>query len=104
MAIESMVGLTPTIIVRFPEEIDLTEAAHVYVSFKQFDRLIMKKTDGFTVDAQEVSISLTQEETLKFKPGDATLQINWTYATGQRGATRWLRICFDRNQLPEVLP
>lgn len=102
--IETMVGLTPTIIVRMPQEIDLTEAAHVYVSFKQAGKLILKKTDGFTVAPHEVSVYLTQEETLKFAPRDATIQVNWTYATGQRGATRWVGIAFNNNHLPEVLP
>lgn len=104
MALESMVGLTPTIIVRVPQTVDLTEAANVYVSFKQYNKLIMKKTDGFIVDEHEVSIYLTQEETLMFCPDIAALQVNWTYADGQRGATRWIAIRFDKNQLPEVLP
>lgn len=104
MALETMQGLTPTIIVRVPETIDLTEAANIYVSFMQSNRLLMKKTEGFVVEAHEVDIYLTQEETLLFKPGTASMQVNWTYSTGQRGATRWLGIHIDANQLPEVLP
>lgn len=102
--LETMQGLTPTIIVRFPETIDLTDAAYVYVSFRQGDKLLMKKTDGFTVESHEVDIYLTQEETLMFRSGSATVQVNWTYPSGQRGATRWISIKIDANQLPEVLP
>lgn len=104
MALETMQGLTPTIIVRIPDTIDLTEAANHYVSFMQGNRLLLKKTDGFVVEAHEVEIYLTQEETLMFRPGAASMQVNWTYSTGQRGATRWIGIRFDANQLPEVLP
>ena len=103
MALESMVGLTPTFIVRVPTTVDLTEAQTVYVSFKQSVNLVMKKTSGFIVDAHSVSIYLTQAETLLFRPDVATMQVNWVYPTGQRGATRWIDIRFDKNHLPEVL-
>ena len=104
MGLNSMQGLTPTIIVRIPNTIDLTEAHACYVSFMQKAKLLLKKTDGFDVTAHEVSIYLTQEETLKFAPGNASLQVNWTYSTGQRGATKWIPIDIAANQLPEVLP
>lgn len=103
MSLNTMQGLTPTIIVRVPETIDLTEAASHYVSFMQGNLLRLKKTDGFEVTAHEVSIYLTQEETLLFRPGTASMQVNWVYSTGQRGATKWLGLHIDANQLPEVL-
>lgn len=104
MALNTMQGLTPTIIVRVPQTIDLTEASNHYVSIKQNDCLVLKKSEGFIVEQHEVEIYLTQEETLRFRTGTIFLQLNWTYATGQRGATRWIGIRVEPNQLLEVLP
>lgn len=99
---ETMQGLTPTITVTVPNSVDLTEAANIYPSFKQGNRLF-KITEGFTVAAHQVSISLTQEQTLAFRPGLAEVQVNWTYSTGQRGATKPKQINVSENHILEVL-
>lgn len=97
-----MQGLTPTIVIRVPATINLTEAGHHYVSFKQ-GRTLVKKSDGLTVTAREVSVYLTQEDTLRFDPGPMTMQLNWTYQGGQRGATNEIPIMVNANHLLEVL-
>ena len=101
MALETMQGLTPTISITVPEEIDLTEAAHVYVSFKQGSKLL-KLTDA-EMSAHQVDVYLTQEQTLQFNEGTLTVQVNWTYASGQRGATKIMPIKMGANHLLEVL-
>lgn len=103
MALKTMQGLTPTITVKLPNSIDLTEAAHVYVSFKQ-GGIVRKITDGIDVAAHQVDIYLTQADTLAFCAGSVELQINWTYSSGQRGATRPVNIGVASNHLKEVLP
>lgn len=103
MAQKTMQGLTPTIIVTVDESTDLTEAANVYVSFKQ-GGAVWKKTDGFTVAAHAVDIYLEQADTLAFGAGTVEVQINWTYANGQRGATKPVALTILPNHLLEVLP
>ncbi len=99
--LKTMQGLTPTITVTVPETVDLTEAANVYVSFKQGAKLL--KPEGFTVAAHQVGIYLTQEDTLSFAVGAVEIQINWTYAGGQRGATKPVILSVSPNHLLEVL-
>ena len=103
MAQKTMQGLTPTIIVTVDESTDLTAAANVYVSFKQ-GGAVWKKTDGFTVAAHAVDIYLEQADTLAFGVGTVEVQINWTYANGQRGATKPVALTVLPNHLLEVLP
>lgn len=103
MAEKTMQGLTPTIIVTVPDSIDLTEAGNVYVSFKQGGS-VWKKTEGFTVAAHAVDIYLEQADTLAFAVGAVEVQINWTYANGQRGATKPVTLTVLPNHLLEVLP
>lgn len=103
MSLQTMQGVTPTIIVRFPQEIDLTDAEHVYVSFRQGVKLL-RLDEGFDVSAHQVDVYLEQAQTLMFIPGEMTMQVNWTYPSGQRGATKKIRILVDSNHLLEVLP
>ena len=62
MAQKTMQGLTPTITIIVPDAVDLTEAAHVYVSFKQ-GGLVWEKTEGITVAAHAVDVYLEQADT-----------------------------------------
>lgn len=104
MPLNTMQGLTPTITVKVPTSIDLTEAANIYVSFKQGNRLVLKLSENLDVSAHQVAVYLTQEQTLMFKAGPAEIQVNWTYSSGQRGATKRKEIYVDANHLLEVLP
>lgn len=100
----TMQGVTPTIIMRVPESIDLTDAAYHYVTFKQGKKLLLEMTDGFTVSEHQVEIYLPQESTILFNAGAVEIQLNWVYATGQRGATVPKNIVVRENHLREVLP
>ena len=101
--LQTMQGLTPTIIVTVPEEIDLTEAANVYASFKQGKKVLLVIHDGLDVQAHSVGIYLEQAQTLQFNPGEIGLMINWTYANGQRGATNEIPLHVNVNHILEVL-
>lgn len=102
-SLQTMQGLTPTFIVKVPDTVDLTEAAHVYVSLRQ-GRTLVKLTEGFNVEAHKVDIYLTQAQTIIFEPGDIEIQVNWTYSDGSRAATKIKNITITRNHLLEVLP
>lgn len=99
--LKTMQGLTPTITINVPEEVDLTEAANVYVSFKQGQRVTKAAT--FDVFAHQVDVYLTQAETLAFNVGTVEVQLNWTYSSGQRGATNPVTLAVAANHLLEVL-
>lgn len=102
MDLTTMQGLTPTITVTVGTSTDLTEAGNVYPSIKQGKAVL--QPDDFFVSAHQVDIYLTQAETLALAPGVAEVQLNWTYATGQRGATAPVSIRVLPNHLLEVLP
>ena len=99
--ITTMQGLTPTITITVPNDTDLTEAANVYPSIQQGKKLI--RPAYFFVLAHQVDIYLSQAETLELNPGSASVQLNWTYSTGQRGATKPKAINVEENQIKEVL-
>ena len=68
---------TPTITTTLPQGVDLSNAIKVYVSFASGENTFLTITDP-VVDGNEVSVFLTQEETLKLPVGDILMQINWT--------------------------
>lgn len=79
------VATTPTITLEFPDTIDLTEAAHLHFTIVQGAVHILKSDDGITiVDAHTVDVYMPQEETVRFRAGTVSLQLDWTYADGQR--------------------
>ena len=98
----TMQGLTPTISVMVPVDVDLTEALHVYPSIKQIG-VALVRPEIFDVSEHQVDLYLTQEETLKLMPGSAEVQVNWTYSSGQRGAIYPVKIRVLENHLLEVL-
>lgn len=100
---ETMQGLTPTISVTVPSDIDLTQAGNVYVSFKQGGK-VLKLTEGFDVSEHQVDVYLTQKQTLSFAVGTVEIMLNWTYPSGQRGATKPKILSVLSNHLLEVLP
>lgn len=81
-------GTTPTYRLKLNDEnVDLTLANNVYVSFKGQYGGIEKTGEDLTISAHQVDVYLNQTETLKFTEGEIEIQINWTYTDGQRACT-----------------
>lgn len=81
-------GTTPTYsLILNDNTIDLTVANNVYVSFKGQYGGIEKTGDDLVISAHQVDVYLNQAETLAFTEGEIEIQINWTYADGQRACT-----------------
>lgn len=101
-------GTTPTFIFTLPEDVDLTKATNVYVSFAKEQGEIMRLTgDALTVEEHEVSVFLTQKQTLALPLGAMNVQINWTYQEGEitkRACTDIKRIYLQKSLADEVLP
>ena len=79
-------GTTPTYTLKLPNDIDLSEASAVYVTFTDlyFKKIIEKKDDELVIDTNTIDVYLTQEETLKFPTGEAQVQVNYLIVNGTR--------------------
>ena len=96
-------GTTPTFIIQIEDDIDLTEARNVYVTFEQ-DTLKMTKTgQDIEVSEKEVDVFLTQSETLQFSVGMMDIQLNWTYDDNKRACSNIIVVNIERNLINEVL-
>lgn len=95
-------GTTPTFVLTF-EDIDLTTASHVYVTFKGAGGKVTKTDDDLTVDATSISVYLTQEETLILSNGAVAIQANWTFEDGSRAASEIVKYTLTDNLLSRVV-
>lgn len=99
------IGVTPTFTLTFDDEnLDLTAANHVYVTFKSSSNAVLTKTDSdITVEAKAINVYLSQDETLALKKGSVFIQANWTYGNGSRAASEAVRYSFTDNLLDRVV-
>ncbi len=78
---------TPTFIFQTSDDVDLTLASEVHVTFSSFGVLLDKTGADLDVTTQQISVYLSQEDTLKFKPGKCEAMINVKYPDGSRGSS-----------------
>lgn len=87
-------GSTPTNI--FNLNIDLTDA-RVYVTYMQKGKVIVEKSnENLDITSDSLVVSLTQEDTLKFAPGDVEVQIRYVKADGSADASNIMTISATR--------
>ena len=102
-------GTTPTFTLTLNDEtLDLTSAQNVYVTFKQgykdyVKASVTKSGYDIVVSEKEVSVCLTQKESLQFKEGPLYIQVNWTYADGSRACSEIVKIEVKENLLLSVI-
>ena len=94
---------TPTFILTLPDTVDLSEVENLYFTIEQNKTLLTKETEDLTVDGQTVQVFLSQQETLQFRTGTASIQLNWTYGNGARGCSNIVQIHVDENLLKKVV-
>lgn len=97
-------GTTPTFTLTF-EDIDLTLAENVLVTFTDTAKNVLFEVGGadLNVTATTIEFTLTQAQTLAL-PKSVLLQANWTYADGvQRACSVEVQINFARNLHDEVM-
>lgn len=84
-------GTTPTHI--FRTNVDLT-GARVYITYAQDKKEILEKTgEDVTVTNDSVSVTLTQTETLEFKPfKKVNIQIRYVFPNGSAGASNIMNV------------
>ena len=67
-------GTTPTH--TFSTDISLVGAEVLFVTYKQLTKTVLEKTvRDVTIKEDSVEVTLTQQETLRFKEGDVEMQI-----------------------------
>ena len=95
---------TPTFMLTFTEEnLDLTAANNVYVTFKSRNYTLTKTTESLTIEAKSIGVHLTQQDTSKFVPGYVEIQANWTTLTGDRAASEVVEYPIDEQLLLDVV-
>ncbi len=98
-------GTTPTLILTFDEEIDFSDAKSVVVTFAtDFGKKITEKSDDeISINANVISMSFNQEETLAFLPGPILVQVNVLYSDDSRIASNIGVINWQKNLKNEVM-
>lgn len=90
-------GSTPTNVFTVP--FDLSEAT-VYVSYEQNKRVVVEKTGEDLIfghaEDYTITVSLTQEDTLAFVPGEVLIQIRYVFPTGDADASNIIRTTAER--------
>ena len=97
-------GTTPTITLTV-NEVDLTDLKSVYVTFCQSGKMLTKRKgdEGVEITEHTVSVLLSQEETLKFCPGTAEVQLRGLTNGDNAFATNVGRVTVKEVLLKEVI-
>lgn len=103
-------GTTPTFMLTFDEEgLDFTSVNNVYVTFASKNATVTKTAEYLGIAEQTIEVFLTQADTLQFKNWSSKddvpvdVQVNWTYTTGKRGASKIKTVVFSRQLLDRVV-
>ena len=84
-------GTTPTNTFR-TNQVDLSTADVIYITYKQMGKVIVEKTKAdCTFGENSVSVTLTQDETLRFSVHDVQVQIRARFADGRAIASNILQ-------------
>ena len=96
---------TPTFVLTLPTTVNLSEAATVYFTLSQGSTIITKSGENLEIsqDGNEVSVFLSQYDTVNLAVGRASIQLNWTYNDGSRACSKIVSINIDGNLLKEVV-
>lgn len=99
-------GTTPTITFTLDaDNVDLTQANNVYVTFRWGTGATMTKTGNeLTITEKSIAVRLTQEETFAFTDHQIKIQVNWTYADGTRWSTDCVSYRVTEQLLNRVVP
>lgn len=76
-------GTTPTLVLAVTG-LNVAELDTIFITFKQKSLELTKSTDDIIIDeeANTIKVPLSQEETLKFEVGSATVQIRGLFKDG----------------------
>lgn len=90
-------GTTPTHIFLLPENLNPNLFTEIFITYSQIDRVVTeKKMDDLTILGNEVRVTLTQEDTLKFLPGRVEIQMRAKTALGDAYASNIITLPAQR--------
>lgn len=96
-------GTTPTFIFKFSNTFDCTAPSKITLTIYGNGRVLLRKdTEDLTIEEHQISVFLSQAETLAF-PKVVKAQINMLYSDNTRVATNEYEIDWAKNQLDEVM-
>lgn len=81
-----IIGTTPTVCITLEDGVNFTENESIIATIKQGNRASVISGDRIEINGNQVFVFPVQKDTIRFREGDATLQLNWVYADGTRGA------------------
>ena len=101
-------GTTPTYTIKFQVTVDFEDVEVFYLTLKQSEkRMVTKKipVDDPAVNKEERTVewTLTQMDTLKFKEGEAELQVRGKFTDNTAFATKVMRVPVNRVLDDEVI-
>lgn len=104
-------GTTPTFTLKISDDndVDLSQADHIYFTISQGSKIITKSGEQVEVsDGKTVLVFLDQEESLSLKEREkAEIQLNWTYidpsGTLRRAATSVKEVTIGKQLLKQVI-
>ena len=95
---------TPDFTLTFSEQgLDLTQAAEVFVTFKQADKILTVTGEDLTVTEKTISVTFNQEDSSEFYVGDVEIQANWVMGDGKRAASEVVLYQFTEQLLQRVI-
>lgn len=89
---------TPTFVLTFGDDIDLTTVSAVYVTFRSKDYVLTKTDSGLQIEPHKIGVHLTQDETACMAVGFVQIQANWIDMYGNRVASE-IATCSITDQL-----
>lgn len=99
-----IIGTTPTVVIEIEgESVDLSGVTEFLATIEQSSIVAVIEAQRVEVEGNYLSVSLRQEDTLRFREGEATMQVNWKYPDGLRGAIEQMDIEFLPNSYRKVM-
>lgn len=81
-----IIGTTPTVRIILDDGVFFSTDENIIATIKQGSRTSVIPMRRIAIEGNIVFVFLEQRDTIRFREGDATLQLNWVYEDGTRGA------------------
>lgn len=98
-------GSTPVNTFNVPMDLS---GATVYISYEQNNRVVIEKTNPdltfSSVEGYQITLRLSQEDTLKFRSGPVLIQIRYVFPDGTADASNLIHTTFERIIKDGVIP
>lgn len=98
-----VVGTTPKIRWHFSKN-NVSDIVTATMTIKRYGpNIVVKEIDSAIINDDEITYSLSQDETLNIGVGTCEIMLNWVTNNGVRGASGITHIEFTKNHINEVL-